>query len=90
MYKFSEMLIALDKYDESVSVLRSISESEFSTLYSDKSLFLLANLYQFGLNDKNKALIEYQNLLEKFPNSLYFDKAREMINSIKEQTDETI
>jgi tetratricopeptide (TPR) repeat protein len=89
-YKYSEMLIAVDKFDESILVLRSISEEEISSLYSDKSLFLLANLYYYGLNDKINALTEYQNLLEKYPNSLYFDKAREMINMLNEQSDETI
>lgn len=84
------MLIAMDKYNESISVLRSISEDEKSSLYNDKSLFLLANLYNYGLNDKKNALTEYQILLEKYPNSLYFDKARQMINILNEQTDETI
>jgi tetratricopeptide (TPR) repeat protein len=89
-YKYAEMLVAGDKYQESVSVLRSISEDEYSSLFSDKSLFLLANLYRFGLNDKKNALAEYENLLEKYPNSLYFDKAREMINVLNAQTDESI
>lgn len=89
-YKYSEMLIAEDKYNESIPVLRSIVEDQKSSLFSDKSLFMLANVYNYGLNDRKSALAEYQNLLEKYPNSLYFDKAREMINTLNAQTDEKI
>jgi tetratricopeptide (TPR) repeat protein len=89
-YKYAEMLVAVSRYDESISVLRSISEEEISSLYSDKSLFLLANLYHYGLKNNVNARIEYENLLEKYPNSLYFDKAREMINVLNEQSEETI
>jgi predicted negative regulator of RcsB-dependent stress response len=89
-YKYAEMLIAQDRYDESILILRSISDDESSSLFSDKSLYLLGNLYQFGLTDRANALIEYQKLLEKYPNSLYFDKSREMINVLNEQTEERI
>ncbi|MHB8929689.1 MAG: tetratricopeptide repeat protein [Melioribacteraceae bacterium] len=43
---------------------------------------MLAQCYQYGTKDLQKAAQVYQKLLETFPNSLYFDRAREALQSL--------
>ncbi|MCK9280111.1 MAG: tetratricopeptide repeat protein [Melioribacteraceae bacterium] len=80
-FKYAQMLIALNKYDEAIKVLEVLSDNKTKGLYSDTSLFLLSQVYQNGLNNKVKSEENYKNLLEFYPNSLYFDRVREILNS---------
>lgn len=78
-----EMTIAMDKLPEAISSLQELLSEENQNIYADKSLFLIGQIYQFGINDKPAAVKAYENLLEKFPNSLYLDSARENITLLK-------
>ncbi|MFH0733320.1 MAG: tetratricopeptide repeat protein [bacterium] len=80
LYYYSEMMIALNLYPNAVIFLENLSNTENMNIFGDKSLFLLGNLYNYGFNDKNNAKICFQKLLEKFPNSLYIDQARDFLN----------
>lgn len=82
-YKFSEMMLAEDEISLAVQTLEKISESSKNPIFSDKSTFLLAITYQYGLKDRQKASEYYQKILEKFPNSLYFDCARDSLNKLQ-------
>lgn len=82
-YKFAEMLIALNDLPTALKVLELISENSKTGIFSDKSLFLLSKVYHFGIKDKIKAAQYYQKLLEKFPNSLYFELTREYLSNLQ-------
>ena len=82
-FRYAQMLIAENNLPVAIQVLTEIADSSGSGIYSDRALFLLGNTYQYGILDKDKAVGEYEKLLEKFPNSLYFDRARDLINLIK-------
>jgi tetratricopeptide (TPR) repeat protein len=75
----AEMELAMGNYDKSVEMLEKISDEGENNIYADKALYLLAKTYQFGLKNDTKAIEAYENLLEKFPNSLYLDDARDQI-----------
>jgi len=81
-YRLAEIYLANDKNNFAVQILEEILENSKMTIFNDKSTFLLAKTYQFGLKDKQKAAENYQILLEKFPNSLYFDSARDYLNQL--------
>lgn len=85
-YKYAEVLLAMDDISNATAVLKEITNSENETLYSDNALFLLANTYNFALNDKKSAIKAFQKLLEKFPNSLYFDESRKKIINLEKST----
>lgn len=78
--KLAQILIAENKYLESAALLENLSNDSKNVLFIDKSIFLLAQIYHYGIKDSQKAVTYYKKLLEKFPNSLYFDHAREAIN----------
>ena len=77
--KFTEMLIAENDLPTAIKVLEERIENQKNAIFIEKSIFLLAQCYQYGIKDFQKAVITYQKLLETFPNSLYFDRAREAI-----------
>ncbi|KUO59576.1 hypothetical protein APF79_05365 [bacterium BRH_c32] len=82
-FKYAQMLIALNKYEDAIKALEELSDSKTKGLYSDASLFLLSQVYQNGLNNKVRSEENYKKLLEFYPNSLYFDRVREILNSTK-------
>jgi len=82
-FREAEMELALNNYGKSIKMLEKISKEGESNIYGDKALYLLAKIYQFGMKNDAKAIESYQNLLEKYPNSLYLDDARDQITKLK-------
>jgi cellulose synthase operon protein C len=79
----AEMELALDNIETSIELLGNISLENGKNIYSDKALYLLGQIYQFGMKDIPKAIETYENLLAKYPNSLYLDEARGEIVRLK-------
>jgi len=82
-YKFAEMLIAKNDLNYAIQILDISLKNLNDSIFADKSLFLLAKTFQFGKKDIQKAVENYQKLLEKFPDSLYFDRARDLLKDFK-------
>ena len=80
--EIAEIFLGMSNYSEAESLLKSLIDDEKTTIFDDKSTFLMAQLLFFGKKDNSAALEYYQKLLAKFPNSLYFDRARTQINSL--------
>ena len=73
----------MDSLPNSLITLAEIIKDKKRNIFADKALFLKGKVYQFGLNDKNEAVKMYYELLTKFPNSIYVDKARKLIIKLK-------
>ena len=84
------MEIALNNYDKGIEALEELSGGQIQNVYSDKALFLLGNTYLYALKNSEKASSAFQNLLDTFPNSLYFDESRQMLNIINKGLKQTI
>jgi tetratricopeptide (TPR) repeat protein len=80
--KFAEMLIVDDDFSFAVKLLEDLSESQKTEILVDKSTYLLGLCYKYGIKDFSKAVQTFQKLLEKFPNSLYFDHCREQLQGL--------
>lgn len=80
--KLAGVLIAQNDLPSAIKVLEEIIENQKNAIFLEKSTFLLAQCYQYGIKNLQKAVQIYQKLLETFPNSLYFDRAREALQSI--------
>lgn len=52
-------------------------------MYADDAVFYLAKLYQYQLNDKNKAMEYYLKLLNDYPGSLYVPEARKLYRFLR-------
>ena len=79
---FCEMLLAENDLPTAVKILEELGKTENNSIFTEKATFLLAKCYQYGIKDLQKAAQIYQKLLETFPNSLYFDRAREALQSL--------
>ncbi len=77
--KYGEMLLAVDNYTESISVLESVSAEGEKNIYADKAVYLLGKINQFGIKNYSKAEEFYQKLLAEYPKSIYADDARVQI-----------
>ncbi len=79
----AEMDLAMDSLQTAVMKFSKIADENGKNIYADKALYLEAKTYQFGLKDIAKAIEIYENLLAKFPNSIYLDEVRKTIVSLK-------
>jgi len=79
----AEMELAAGNNDKSIEMFENIAGEESKNIYADKALYLLGNIYEFGLNDTSKAVEKYEELLAKYPNSLYLDDARDEIVKLR-------
>ncbi len=80
--KHSEMLVALDYLPEAVIILEEIVHLKSKNIFSDKSLYFLGEVYEYGIADISLAVSTYEKLLESYPNSIYFEKCREKLNNL--------
>ncbi|MFA6596865.1 MAG: tetratricopeptide repeat protein [Ignavibacteriaceae bacterium] len=81
--RWIESSISLDNYQEALDQIDVLLKRDEKNIFADKANLLAAKIYQYGLKNPAKAIEEYQNLLLKFPDSLYLDEAREAINKLR-------
>lgn len=79
---FSEILLAENDLQTAINNLEEIIKTENNSIFCEKATFLLAQCYQYGTKDLQKANQIYQKLLETFPNSLYFDRVRKALQGL--------
>ena len=70
-------------FDEAQKAFSTLIKNFNESLLVDKALFLLGELYQNDLKDKNKAISNYEKILVDFPNSMYLNEARKRLRSLK-------
>jgi len=78
-----ECYISLDRYQEALDQIEVLLKRDEKNIFADRANLLAAKIYQFGLKNPAKATEEYQNLLLRFPDSLYLEEAREAINNLR-------
>ena len=71
------------KYTESAQYLEGILESYGTDILADDALFALAELNELQFGKKDKAMEHYQNLLIKYPGSLYVVEARKRYRKLR-------
>lgn len=59
------------------------SLAEDSTgIFADRAQFRIAKIYEVTLHDSSRAVQEYENFLERFPDSIYQDKVRHILRKL--------
>jgi len=81
-YQWAMVLLALNRPPEALKILEEIYSSGNSN-YPDNAYFSSGNIYYYELNDFRSAKEKFEKLLEVFPGSILADRAREMLNIIK-------
>lgn len=84
--RMAEMELAQDNYQQSIQLFTNVVEEGEKNIYADKALYLLGKIYQYGIDDKTKAVEMYEMLLTDFPASIYLDEARSEIVKFKRKS----
>lgn len=88
-FRLAEIKIATNDFPNALSLLKEISDEEISFL-NDKCAFLQGSIFYFVVKDYAKARIAFNNLLEKYPNSIFIEKTRELVNQIDAREKENL
>jgi len=82
LYRKSRILLAGNDPEPAVEMLERIAKDFPSGLLADDALFLLAETYNFRLNDRKKAADTYRRILFEHPGSIYVPQAREKFREL--------
>ncbi len=85
-YRWAMVLLALNRAPEGLKILEEIY-SRSNSNYADNAYFSAGNIYYYELNDFRSAKEKFEKLLEVLPGSILADKAREMLNIIKNKSE---
>jgi tetratricopeptide (TPR) repeat protein len=83
LYKKAQIKIKQHKYNEAVEYLNDIVQNYSYDITADDALFMLAELYNWKLDDKDKAMELYKQLMIDYTGSLYTTEARKRFRSLR-------
>ena len=81
--KMAELQLSLDHPNEALSTFLHIVNDMPESILRDRAQMRIAETYQRILKDKEKAIAAYEQILVKFPNSLYLEQARKRIRQLR-------
>ncbi len=82
-YKEAQIMDTKRNFVMEDSLLKQIVEKHADGILADDALFDRAELYEKKLKDESKAMELYQDLLTKFPGSLYCVEARKRFRALR-------
>ncbi len=82
-YKKAEVYKQTNRYAEAIKMYQNIVEFFSTELYGDDALFKEAELYERFLSDKDKAKLLYEEMLTKYPGSIYVVEARKRYRELR-------
>jgi tetratricopeptide (TPR) repeat protein len=88
--KYAQILIAQNNYPVAIEILKELSETKELNIFADRSFYLLAQVYAFGIVDEESAMFTLEKFLELYPNSLYLEKAQKDLKQLKNKISEKI
>lgn len=83
LYKKSKIMEKKGNYEEAAALLENLLQMFSTDILGDDAMFRLAELYEGRLNNKDKAKEYYQDLLVKYPGSLYTVEARKRFRTLR-------
>jgi outer membrane protein assembly factor BamD (BamD/ComL family) len=83
LWQKAQLLLEEGKMEEGMTLLHNIVDRHSNGVLADDALFSLAEIYQYTLNNPQKAQQLYLDLLLKFPSSLYKVEARKRIRQLR-------
>ncbi|MDA3882036.1 MAG: tetratricopeptide repeat protein [Bacteroidales bacterium] len=85
LFRRAEIAKTQHDFDNMIVFLEAITEQYPYDIITHKAHFLLAEYYNYRLNDKDKAREHYLKIVKNFPNSFYLNTARKEYRSLLEQ-----
>ena len=82
LFRKAKILLANNEPEPAVELLERIAKEFPFGLLGDDALFLLADTYNYRLNDRKKAAEAYRRILFEFPGSIFVPEAREKFREL--------
>jgi outer membrane protein assembly factor BamD (BamD/ComL family) len=82
-FTLAELYIAVNDFSNALAQLNYLYELKEKTIYSDRALMKIGQLYLYGLKDKTRAEQTFNKLLTEFPDSIFVTEVRELIKQIQ-------
>jgi tetratricopeptide (TPR) repeat protein len=83
LFKKYQISMRQGKHEEAAAFLDKILKDYSFDILGDDACFLLGELYENKLNDKQKAMDYYQDVMLKFPGSLFTVEARKRFRRLR-------
>jgi tetratricopeptide (TPR) repeat protein len=79
----ARLLIQQKSYEAAVPLLKKIEEEHSSGLWADDAVFMLGDIYENHLSDKEQAKIYYQKIITDYAGSLWLNEARKRFRLLR-------
>ncbi len=79
----ARILIQQKDYNNAILLLKAIYEKHPDNLWADDAVFMLGDIYENRLQDKEKAKTYYQKIITDYPGSLYINEARKRFRILR-------
>ncbi|MBA3649566.1 MAG: tetratricopeptide repeat protein [Chitinophagales bacterium] len=83
LFEKARILLKQKKYTEAAAMFNEIDSNYSFDLLADDALFELAQLYENNLNNKEKAMDLYKQILLKYKGSIYVIEARKRFRDLR-------
>lgn len=83
VYKRAEIYMAMKQYDKAASELKVILSAYYFDILADNALFMLGNIYESYIPDKEQAMKYYLQLVTDFPGSILVNEARQRYRALR-------
>jgi tetratricopeptide (TPR) repeat protein len=84
LYRKAKIEIDQHNFETAAEYLQEITDNFSYGLLADDALFTLADLYNFHLNEKEKAKELYRMMLTRHPGSVFTEESREKFRELRE------
>ncbi|MBL4656662.1 MAG: tetratricopeptide repeat protein [Flavobacteriales bacterium] len=82
-FKKAEIYEQNRKYEKSIAELAIILENHAYDIHADDALFMMADLYERKLENREKAMELYERMLTDYPGSLYVVESRKRFRNLR-------
>ena len=83
----ARILIQQKNYMDAVLLLKKIAQEYSSGLWADDAVFMLGDIYENQLNDKEQAKTYYQKIITDYAGSLWINEARKRYRALRGDKD---
>jgi TolA-binding protein len=85
----ARILIEQKNYQDAVIMLKKISADYSTGLWADDAVFMLGDIYENKLSDKEQAKMYYQKIITDYAGSLWINEARKRFRILRGDKNET-
>ena len=82
-YKKAQVYVQQGKYKEALEAYQRVVDAYGEDIYGDDALFKMAEINQYNIKDIEKAKTLYQELITKYPGSIYTVEARKRFRKLR-------